>query len=157
MTKDFVSNEIFRRVEPEGRTMGEYFKQEIQQKLNMDVYLKMDEADLAKSVNYHYVSMYKMWKNTNVPWEEGRYMTMSMGDNSSLENHEKQFVRETAAKCHPPKYLYDRPEIENFHMNKWNEKECKMGEIVSAACQASGRGLAKMAQFMANKGKVGDV
>jgi len=25
-TKDWITNEIFRRVEPEGRTMGEYFQ-----------------------------------------------------------------------------------------------------------------------------------
>ena len=29
MTKDWITNEIFRRVEPQGRTMGEYFKQEL--------------------------------------------------------------------------------------------------------------------------------
>ena len=28
-TRDWITNEIFRRVEPQGRTMGEYFEQEI--------------------------------------------------------------------------------------------------------------------------------
>ena len=28
-TRDWIANEIFRRVEPKGRTMGEYFQQEI--------------------------------------------------------------------------------------------------------------------------------
>ena len=28
-TKDWITNEIFRRAEPQGRTMGEYFEQEI--------------------------------------------------------------------------------------------------------------------------------
>ena len=28
ITKDWITNEIFRRVEPTGRTMGEYFQQE---------------------------------------------------------------------------------------------------------------------------------
>ena len=29
VTRDWIANEIFRRVEPKGRTMGEYFEQEI--------------------------------------------------------------------------------------------------------------------------------
>ena len=30
MTRDWITNEIFRRVEPQGRTMAEYFEQEIE-------------------------------------------------------------------------------------------------------------------------------
>ena len=30
LTKDLILNEVFRRVEPENRTMGEYFEQVIQ-------------------------------------------------------------------------------------------------------------------------------
>ena len=28
-SKDWITNEIFRRVEPDGRTMGEYWKEEV--------------------------------------------------------------------------------------------------------------------------------
>ena len=29
ITKNLITNEIFRRIEPKGRTMGEYFEQEM--------------------------------------------------------------------------------------------------------------------------------
>ena len=35
INKDFITNEIFRRVEPKGRTMGEYFHQEIKEKFQL--------------------------------------------------------------------------------------------------------------------------
>ena len=59
ITRDWINNEIFRRVEPSGRTMGEYFKQELEKKYNMDVYIRMDEADLVKSADYKWISIYK--------------------------------------------------------------------------------------------------
>ena len=37
LTKDWILNEIFRRVEPQGRTMGEYFHQEIKDKYNLQI------------------------------------------------------------------------------------------------------------------------
>ena len=46
ISRDWITNEIFRRVEPRNRTMGEYFQQEIEQKLGISVYPKMEKGDL---------------------------------------------------------------------------------------------------------------
>lgn len=46
-TQDMILNEIFRRVEPQGRTMAEYFEQEIREQFGFEgVYLRMNESEL---------------------------------------------------------------------------------------------------------------
>ena len=46
-SKDLFLNEIFRRVEPNGRTMGEYFEQELREGCGIDgVFPGMLEKDL---------------------------------------------------------------------------------------------------------------
>jgi CubicO group peptidase (beta-lactamase class C family) len=90
LTKDFITNEIFRRVEPSGRTMGEYWQQEIQKKLGVDVYLKMDEADLVKCFNFTWLGMWRCYKNSKLPFDQGRYMTFTLGEMSGFGEMEKK-------------------------------------------------------------------
>ena len=152
VTKDWITNEIFRRVEPQGRTMGEYFKQEIEKKHNVDVYLRMDEADLVKAVDYKYIGMWKQYKNAKVPWDECRYSTIPMFDMKAMmdaESKENKLCKNEQPKTYDPA----RQELKSFGMDTMNNKTIRMGESVSAACLASARGLAKIAQFMANRGK----
>ena len=46
LSKDYIINEIFVRVEPKGRTMGEYFREEIKDKIEADIYFNMTEQEL---------------------------------------------------------------------------------------------------------------
>ena len=39
VTRDWITNEIFRRVEPKGRTMGEYLREEVNLKFGLDLVL----------------------------------------------------------------------------------------------------------------------
>ena len=48
MTRGFIANEIFRRIEPQGRTMGEYLREEISQPLAADVYLGLQDAEIER-------------------------------------------------------------------------------------------------------------
>lgn len=52
VTKDWITNEIFRRIEPEGRTMGEYFQQEILHQFSANVHIRMDPEHLENSYDY---------------------------------------------------------------------------------------------------------
>ena len=47
-TKDMIANEVFRRVEPNKRTMGQYFKEEIEKQHGLDVYITMNPEDYPK-------------------------------------------------------------------------------------------------------------
>ena len=37
-SRGMIANEIFRRIEPEGRTMGEYMREEIHEKMGIDIH-----------------------------------------------------------------------------------------------------------------------
>ena len=56
----------------------------------MDVFLRMDKEDLAKSVDYKFLSTWKQWRNEKVAWDECRYMTLPLFDLSSWEDAEKK-------------------------------------------------------------------
>ena len=47
-SKDQILNEIFRRVEPNGRTMGEYWREEMQENLNADIYFNMTDDEMSR-------------------------------------------------------------------------------------------------------------
>lgn len=53
VTRDIISNEIFRRVEPKGRTMGEYLREEIAGSMvpGLDIHIGVQDKDLAKCQN----------------------------------------------------------------------------------------------------------
>jgi polyphosphate kinase len=45
ISRDWISNEIFRRVEPAGRTMGEYLREEINPLLGTQIILGANEEE----------------------------------------------------------------------------------------------------------------
>lgn len=60
LTKDMIANEIFRRVEPKRRTMGEYFDEEIRPKFGgLDIFIKMGREQLEKCFDYKMIPMDK--------------------------------------------------------------------------------------------------
>jgi CubicO group peptidase (beta-lactamase class C family) len=48
VTKDWITNEIFRRVEPQGRTMGEYYREEMKDLMGADIYFNLTEDELSR-------------------------------------------------------------------------------------------------------------
>lgn len=56
LCKDLITNEIFRRVEPQGRTMGEYFHQEIKDRYQIQVQICSTPEDNAITQNVKFAS-----------------------------------------------------------------------------------------------------
>lgn len=48
MNRDWITNEIFRRVEPTGRTMGEFFRDELMVQHDLDIFINMKKSELHK-------------------------------------------------------------------------------------------------------------
>lgn len=69
ITKDCILNEVFRRVEPEGRTMGEYMQHVILPEFGCDIYLRMDPETFPRIAKYKDVgimgSIRNSWKDRN--------------------------------------------------------------------------------------------
>ena len=55
-------NEIFRRVEPNKRTMGEYLREEILPNFGMEIFSGFKEQDLEKRIPYEPMGAWKMFK-----------------------------------------------------------------------------------------------
>ena len=88
MTKDWILNEVFRRVEPDGRTMGEYFDQEVKKQMgDIDVYLGMKEEDLKKGYDYDFHGLWSSMRNGRTSWENGRVVTYPLGSVKAVMNH----------------------------------------------------------------------
>ena len=62
MSRDWISNEIFRRVEPTGRTMGEVLK-ELRTIFNIDIVCGAKEEELHKMIPWQYTTSWRIFKN----------------------------------------------------------------------------------------------
>lgn len=52
LTRDLISNEIFRRVEEKGRTMGEYLREELQKPHKFDMIIGMKDSEFSRRIPY---------------------------------------------------------------------------------------------------------
>ena len=60
--RDTIANEIFRRIEPQKRTMSQYLRDEILPNFGVDMYCGLKEEDFAKRVDYDYMTAWKYFK-----------------------------------------------------------------------------------------------
>lgn len=78
-TRDWITNEIFRRVEPSGRTMGEVLAQDLRNEFKFDILIGANDEDLKlfKTGNHQ-----GMWSMTKMSFKgpEKSYANVKMGD-----------------------------------------------------------------------------
>ena len=80
VVRGYILNEIFRRIEPNGRTMGEYLREEIGAPMGVDIHFGVQEADLER------VSDVKTWGAGTILYQSllprflGRKMIVSTFD-----------------------------------------------------------------------------
>lgn len=157
VTKDLITNEIFRRVEPSGRTMGEYFEQEVQAKLGVDVFLRMDQETIARTRDLKNISGWKSFTNGFKSFENGRYVSLNAWD--MVCNMMKMMKLDTEVNSTLTK---EQRGTQVFDIDGVKEEkdeyvpDAKTGEIISCYSYANARGLGKLAGFMANKGSMGE-
>lgn len=75
--RDILTNEIFRRVEPRGRTMGEYLREEFA--MDFDIHIGVTKKDEQRLYDMRNVSMFKGIKDMSSPAPE-RYVSFSAGE-----------------------------------------------------------------------------
>jgi CubicO group peptidase (beta-lactamase class C family) len=93
-TKDIISNEIFRRVEPQHRTMDEYLREVVSPKMGgVDWFIRLPESEYKRSFTYSYWSNLRMIinmchskKNGNV---SGSTFSEFMSAGSEFAAHEE--------------------------------------------------------------------
>jgi CubicO group peptidase (beta-lactamase class C family) len=148
LTRGWIANEVFRRLEPSGRTMGEFLRQEISTPFDADVYIGLQEIELQRVSNVKVLSFKYQFLQGLIPQFFGRKMEFNLLQIiirifrliSSLKNSTARGATESITG------------MNNLHTI--NSPLVSSGETPSAGAKGSARGLAKLAAVMANGGSL---
>ena len=161
LTRGCILNEIFRRVEPKKRTMGEYLYQEINQKLQADVHIGHDLPEIPNSYDLKSYSLLYTVLQSFVPeflgsrTEVTPWTILDMIKVHLVLSQQKDKAESEAAQILAPmkEFKYDMIKFPNL----FNENWLKTGELPSGNSHCSARGMAKLAACILNEGKLDGV
>ena len=157
ITRGWIANEIFRRVDPEQRTIGEFLRDDVAGPLGVDAMIGMLAADLPRIAKVKPIGFLTHLKHTLVPRILGRkvhhsifamlgrvFEIMSEGRGKSSVSRPAPFTRlkSTEGLKDPVVAI-----CETF-----NDPLVEMGETPSVNAHCSARGLARIASAMSMGG-----
>ncbi len=147
VTRGWIANEVFRRVDPEGRTIGEFLRQDISGPLGVDVIIGLRQDELERVTRVTPISMgFQFWQSLT-PRLLGRRMEHNIFEIGGRILRILPGIRNGTTAGAAPAFV---------GMNRvsfFNEPAVAMGETPSANTNASARGLAKVAAVMAAGGE----
>ena len=146
VTRGWIVNEVFRRVDPQHRTIGEYLHEEVSGPLGADAVIGVQPQDL------HRISAVS-------PLGFGSYFLASFRPRFMGRKVQENFFQLSAkllrllpAVRHGTT-LGAPPPIKDMKIESFNDSAVAMGETPSANAHCSARGLAHIAAAMASGGK----
>jgi CubicO group peptidase (beta-lactamase class C family) len=148
LTRGWIANELFRRADPKGRTIGEFIRDEISTPLNADVAIGVNQTQLERRVPITPLPVLKHFLATLRPRILGRKV---------LHNTIQLFGRLSKlvlSLMRRPQKKWPVPFEGMSGIAFFNEPVIAMGETPSANTSASARGLAKIAAAMAAGGRL---
>ena len=146
VTRGWVANEVFRRVEPNGRTMAEFLREEVSQPLNADVYIALKEEELTRISPVKMLGIGFQLVQSFIPRFFGRRMELNFLQILAKIARLLPGLSSTTIRSAPP------PITGMKKLEVVNTPIVAMGETPSAGSKCSARGLAKLASVMANGG-----
>jgi CubicO group peptidase (beta-lactamase class C family) len=147
VTRGWIANELFRRVDPAGRTIGEFLREDISEPLDVDAIIGVKESDLARRVHVVPLGFGAHFLHSMRPKFLKRKVFHSIAQLMGILFRLLGSVRKGTGRGKPPPFE-GMDKIAFF-----NEKAVAMGETPSANANCSARGLAKIAAMMAAGGK----
>ena len=153
LTRGWILNEVFRRVDLQNRTIGEYLRQELSVPLSADVLIGLEESELERRSP---VSVPKTWrllieslkpKLLNRKIERNLLQILALGFSFLRSGRDSSMPTWEALRLNRQVFAGQQGII-----NAFNSTEVAMGETPSANTHASARGLARLAAMMADKG-----
>ena len=150
VTRGWIVNEIFRRVDPAGRTIGEFMAEQIAAPLGADVYLGVEDEHLQRIVGLH-------------TFDAGFYLRESFKPRSRrrIDRSAAQFLpmlgmltrslRRSTTRGGPP------PIAGLGGLRNFTDPDIARGEVPSANGHCSARGLARVAAALAAGGRLDGV
>ena len=150
LTRGWIANELFRRVDPQGRTIGEFVQQEISQPLHIDLAIGVSDEQYERRVPITPLHPLKHLLATFRPKLFGRRVL-----HNTLQLFGRLFMLIKTLFRGPSK-KWPTPIQGMTGISFFNDKNLAMGETPSANTSASARALAKVAAVMAAGGSFED-
>ncbi len=148
VTRGWIANEIFRRVEPSGRTMGQFLRSEISEPLGADVYIALQEGDLDRVSSVAPLNIGFLLRQGLIPKAMGRKMELNLAQTIAKVARLSTAFRARTTKKAP------EPITGMRKIGVVDQPDVAKAEIPSAGAKCSARGLAKLAAVMANGGRL---
>ena len=142
ITRGWIANEIFRRADPQKRTMGEFLDQEIAKKLDADVFVGCSKQNYypVKEIPMSTCAVQAIKKSLGL----GSWSELTFGQMFSLIKTMSGFSKDPAIKG-----------MKSF--DRFNDLDIRKSETSSANGNCSARGLARVGALMANKGEFEEI
>lgn len=150
MTRGWVANELFRRMDPRGRTIGEYLAEDVARPLKADVYIGVPQErfdDFAPVANIGPGKVIKESLKTNTV---GGALDIGFSELMTVMNSFRKMMADGRKDWFHPHQDYDQTKFDEL----FNKDLIRRGETSSANGNCSARGLALVAAAMANKGSI---
>jgi len=149
ITRGWVANEIFRRIDPAGRTIGDFLREEVADPLDVDVYVGLREPELSRVSPVVIVSFLFVFLQSLIPRFLGRRIEKNFFQLAAriiriLRGARGSTIRRSVPPIQGDKGLPD-----------FNSRAVRMGETPSANTHSNARSLAKIAAMLASGGSFG--
>jgi CubicO group peptidase (beta-lactamase class C family) len=147
ITRGWIANEVFRRIDPAGRTIGEFLREDISGPLQVDAVIGVKEDELKRLEKVSVLGFWFQFLQSLLPKFLGRRIEHNIFQIiAKIIRLIPAIRRGTMRKAPPPFKGMDQ-------MGFFNEPEFAMGETPSANASCSARGLAKIAAMISVGGK----
>ncbi len=150
ITRGWIVNELFRRVDPEGRTVGEYLREEISGPLEVDAIIGVKKDELNRISKVSLLGLGFQFLQSLKPRILGRKIVHNFFQILGRLLRIIPSIMHATTRGAPPPYKGMKG------IGFFNEPVVAMGETPSAAANCSARGLAKIAAMMSAGGTWAD-
>jgi CubicO group peptidase (beta-lactamase class C family) len=147
VTRGWIANELFRRVDPAGRTIGEFLREDISIPLGVDANIGVRPEDLPRVKRVTPLRFGYQLRESLKPKFLKRKMEHNIFQLIAKILRLLPAIRKVSARRVPPPFKGMR------RIDFFNEPSVAMGETPSANANCTARGLAKIAAMMAAGGK----
>ena len=148
ITRGWIANELFRRVDPAGRTMGEFLRDDISRPLGADAMIGVEPGDMARVSDVVMPSVQRQILETLKPRALGRRIKLNFLQLLFRLLRILWAARRATTRRAPPPLSSDGNVVRIF-----NDPVVTAGETPSAGAKCSARGLARIAAMMSARGR----
>jgi len=147
ISRGWIANEVFRRVHPEGATIGEFLRAKVSEPLGARAFVGVRQDELADYAPVAEIGIGFLFGNSLLPKALGSGVDFSFIELCSLFNNFRKMIGDF------------KPPFKEMDFNKgiggfYNQDLVRLGESSSANGNCSAAGLAKIAAAMANGGSL---